>query len=154
MGENVKIIAQNKKARFNYFIEESYECGLELEGTEVKSLRSGRFSFTDSYVKIQDGDLWLIGFTIQPYDKGSIFNHEPDRNRRLLVHKQEIKRLEGELEGQKKINQELLQYTKEVAKINSDKEEVAQQIQEAENEEELLAIIAGLVRDNNDRVRK
>ena len=92
MGENVKIIAQNKKARFNYFIEESYECGLELEGTEVKSLRSGRFSFTDSYVKIQDGDLWLIGFTIQPYDKGSIFNHEPDRNRRLLVHKQEIKR--------------------------------------------------------------
>ncbi len=67
---------------------------------------------------------------------------------------QEIKRLEAELDGQKKINQELLQYTKEIAKINSDKEDVAQQIQEAENEEELMAIIAGLVHDNNDRVRK
>ena len=72
----------------------------------------------------------------------------------LLKKDQEIKRLEAELDGQKKVNQELLQYTKEIAKINSDKEEVAQQIQEAENEEELLAIIAGLVRDNNDRVRK
>lgn len=72
------------------------------------------------------------------------------------LHKkdQEIKRLEAELDGQKKVNQELLQYTKEIVKINSDKEEVAQQIQEAENEEEVMAIIAGLVRDNNDRVRK
>lgn len=67
---------------------------------------------------------------------------------------QEIKRLEGELEGQKKINQELLQYTKEIAKINSDKEDVAQQIQEAKNDEEVMAIIAGLVHTNNDRVRK
>lgn len=67
---------------------------------------------------------------------------------------QEIKRLQAELEGQKKVNQELLQYTKEIAKINSDKEEVAQQIQEAENDEEVMAIIAGLVHTNNDRVRK
>jgi septal ring factor EnvC (AmiA/AmiB activator) len=67
---------------------------------------------------------------------------------------QEIKRLEAELDGQKKINQELLQYTKEIAKINSDKEDVAQQIQEAENDEEVMAIIAGLVHINNDRVRK
>ena len=67
---------------------------------------------------------------------------------------QEIKRLEAELDGQKKVNQELLQYTKEIAKINSDKEEVAQKIQEAENDEEVMAIIAGLVSDNNDRVRK
>jgi septal ring factor EnvC (AmiA/AmiB activator) len=67
---------------------------------------------------------------------------------------QEIKRLEAELDGQKKINQELLQYTKEIAKINSDKEDVAQQIQEAENDEEVMAIIAGLVHTNNDRVRK
>ena len=71
----------------------------------------------------------------------------------LLKKDQEIKRLEAELDGQKKVNQELLQYTKEIVKINSDKEEVAQQIQEAENEEELLAIIAGLVHTNNDRVR-
>lgn len=68
--------------------------------------------------------------------------------------KQEIKRLEGELEGQKKLNQELLNYTKEIAKINGDKEDVAQQIQEAENEEEVMAIIAGLVHTNNDRMRK
>lgn len=72
----------------------------------------------------------------------------------LQKKNQEIKRLEGELEGQKKINQELLQYTKEIAKINSDKEDVAQQIQEAENDEEVMAIIAGLVHTNNDRVRK
>jgi septal ring factor EnvC (AmiA/AmiB activator) len=71
-----------------------------------------------------------------------------------LINQKEIKSLQTELDGQKKINQELLQYTKEIAKIDSDKEDVAQQIQEAENDEELMAIIAGLVRDNNDRVRK
>ena len=94
----VKVLQTNKKAFFNYEVLEDLEAGISLEGTEVKSLRSGRFSFTDSYVKIQDGDLWLIGFTIPPYDKGSIFNHEPDRNRRLLVHKQEIKRLRRKVE--------------------------------------------------------
>ena len=94
----VKVLQTNKKAFFNYEVLEDLEAGISLEGTEVKSLRSGRFSFTDSYVKIQDGDLWLIGFTIQPYDKGSIFDHEPDRNRRLLVHKQEIKRLRRKVE--------------------------------------------------------
>ena len=94
----VKVLQTNKKAFFNYEVLEDLEAGISLEGTEVKSLRSGRFSFTDSYVKIQDGDLWLIGFTIQPYDKGSIFNHEPNRNRRLLVHKQEIKRLRRKVE--------------------------------------------------------
>ncbi len=94
----VKVLQTNKKAFFNYEVLEDLEAGISLEGTEVKSLRSGRFSFTDSYVKIQDGDLWLIGFTIQPYDKGSIFNHEPDRSRRLLVHKQEIKRLRRKVE--------------------------------------------------------
>ena len=94
----VKVLQTNKKAFFNYEVLEDLESGISLEGTEVKSLRSGRFSFTDSYVKIQNGELWLIGFTIQPYDKGSIFNHEPDRNRRLLVHKQEIKRLRRKVE--------------------------------------------------------
>ena len=94
----VKVLQTNKKAFFNYEVIEDLEAGISLEGTEVKSLRAGRFSFTDSYVKIQDGDLWLIGFTIQPYDKGSIFNHDPGRNRRLLVHKQEIKRLRRKVE--------------------------------------------------------
>lgn len=93
---------------------------------------------------------WLVCFALFAMLIGVVYIAVKSRRK----DKQEIKRLEGELEGQKKISQELLQYTKEVAKINSDKEEVAQQIQEAENEEELLAIIAGLVRDNNDRVRK
>ncbi len=94
----IKILQTNKKAYFNYEVIEDLEAGMSLEGTEVKSLRAGRFSFTDSYVKISDGEMWLIGFTIQPYDKGSIFNHEPNRDRRLLVHKQEIKRLRRKVE--------------------------------------------------------
>ena len=88
----------NKKAYFNYEVLEDLEAGISLEGTEVKSLRSGRFSFTDSYIKIINNELILVGFTIQPYDKGSIFNHTPDRNRRLLVHKSEIKRLRRKVE--------------------------------------------------------
>lgn len=94
----VKVLQTNKKAYFNYEIIDDLEAGLSLAGTEVKSLRQGRFSFTDSYVKIDNGEMWLVGFTIQPYDKGSIFNHQPDRNRRLLVHKQEIKRLKRKVE--------------------------------------------------------
>lgn len=94
----IKTLQTNRKAFFNYEVLEDLEAGISLEGTEVKSLRSGRFSFTDSYVKIQDGQMWLTGFTIQPYDKGSIFNHVSDRDRRLLVHKQEIKRLRRKVE--------------------------------------------------------
>ncbi|MCQ2411711.1 MAG: SsrA-binding protein SmpB [Sphaerochaetaceae bacterium] len=94
----IKTLQTNKKAYFNYEVLEDLEAGMSLEGTEVKSLRAGRFSFTDSYVKIENGEMWLIGFTIQPYDKGSIFNHEPNRNRRLLVHKQETKRLRRKVE--------------------------------------------------------
>ena len=94
----IKTIQTNKKAYFNYEVLEDLETGMSLAGTEVKSIRAGRFSFTDSYVKIEDGEMWLIGFTIQPYDKGSIFNHVSDRKRRLLVHKQEIKRLKRKVE--------------------------------------------------------
>ena len=94
----IKVVQTNKKAYFNYEVLEDLEAGISLAGTEVKSIRAGRFSFTDSYVKIDGGEMWLIGFTIQPYDKGSIFNHVSDRNRRLLVHKQEIKRLRRKVE--------------------------------------------------------
>lgn len=94
----IKTLQTNKKAYFNYEVIEDLEAGMSLEGTEVKSIRAGRFSFTDSYVKISEGEMWLVGFTIQPYDKGSIFNHEPGRNRRLLVHKEEIKRLRRKVE--------------------------------------------------------
>lgn len=94
----IKTLQTNKKAYFNYEVLEDLEAGIALAGTEVKSIRSGRFSFTDSYVKIENNEMVLIGFTIQPYDKGSIFNHVSDRNRRLLVHKQEIKRLRRKVE--------------------------------------------------------
>ncbi len=94
----IKVLQTNKKAYFNYEVLEDLEAGMSLAGTEVKSIRSGRFSFVDSYVKIEDGEMILVGFTIQPYDKGSIFNHVSDRRRRLLVHKQEIKRLRRKVE--------------------------------------------------------
>ncbi|MGP1508906.1 MAG: SsrA-binding protein SmpB [Sphaerochaeta sp.] len=94
----IKTLQVNKKAYFNYEILEDLEAGISLAGTEVKSLRAGRFSFTDSYVRIENGEMLLVGFTIQPYDKGSVFNHVSNRNRRLLVHKQEIKRLKRKVE--------------------------------------------------------
>ncbi len=91
--ENVKILALNRKAKFNYAVIDTLECGIELKGTEVKSIREGKFSFSDSYAKVEDGELWLYGLHISPYPFGNRFNHDPDRKRKLLVHKQEIKRL-------------------------------------------------------------
>ncbi|MBQ6673821.1 MAG: SsrA-binding protein [Spirochaetia bacterium] len=89
--EHVKLLLLNKKARFNFFIDETLECGIELQGTEVKSLRENRFSFGDSYARIKEGQLYLIGFHISPYPFGNLHNHEPERERKLLVHKEEIK---------------------------------------------------------------
>nr|WP_319474881.1 SsrA-binding protein SmpB [uncultured Sphaerochaeta sp.] len=88
-----KLLQKNKKAYFNYEVIEDLECGISLAGTEVKSIRDGRFSFTDSYVSVDKLGLTLVGLTIQPYTHGNINNHEPNRNRRLLAHKAEIKRL-------------------------------------------------------------
>lgn len=93
MSEGQKLLASNRKARFNYSVEESLECGIELQGTEVKSFKAGTFSFSDSYAKVEDGELWLVGLHVTPYRFGNIHNHDPDRARKLLVHKQEIKRL-------------------------------------------------------------
>lgn len=90
--ESVKILAKNKQAFFNYSIEESIEAGIALQGTEVKSIKAGKFSFADSYARITDGELWLIALHISPYIHGNIHNHDPLRPRRLLVHKDEIKR--------------------------------------------------------------
>ncbi|MDR3200875.1 MAG: SsrA-binding protein SmpB [Spirochaetales bacterium] len=91
--EAVKILADNRKARFNYTIDENLECGIVLQGTEVKSIKTGQFSFADAYARILNGELWLIGFHITPYDHGNLFNHAVERERKLLVHKQEIKKL-------------------------------------------------------------
>lgn len=93
-----KLLQKNKKAFFNYEMVESLECGMSLVGTEVKSIREGRFSFTDSYVVIENNSLFLLQFTIQPYKQGSIYNHESSRKRRLLAHKQEIKRFKRKVD--------------------------------------------------------
>ena len=95
---SVKLLLINKKARFNFFIDETLECGIELQGTEVKSLRENRFSFGDSYARIKEGQLYLIGFHISPYPFGNLHNHEPERERKLLVHKEEIRKLRKKVE--------------------------------------------------------
>jgi SsrA-binding protein len=90
-----KFIAQNKKARHDYHIEDVYEAGLVLTGTEVKSLRAGRASLVDGYATVRDGEAWLHGVHIPEYTQGTWTNHEPRRTRKLLLHKQEIARLIG-----------------------------------------------------------
>ena len=96
--ENSKAIVKNKKARHDYFILSTYEAGIVLKGTEVKSIRETRINFKDSYVRVQDGELWLIGMHISPYEKGNIYNHDPLRTRKLLMHSREIERLRRNLE--------------------------------------------------------
>lgn len=98
MAESVKIIAQNKKARFDYFVEEKYECGIELEGTEVKSVKNGNLSFPDSFAEIINSEVWMRNFHISEYKFSSVFNHDPDRKKKLLLHKEEIKRLQRKID--------------------------------------------------------
>ena len=95
MKENLKTIAQNKKAFHDYFLEESFEAGIELCGTEVKSIRQGRVNLKDSWCSIVDGEMLVNGMHISPYVQGNIFNKDPMRVRRLLMHKREIMRLFG-----------------------------------------------------------
>ena len=95
MKENLKTIAQNKKAFHDYFLEESFEAGIELCGTEVKSIRQGRVNLKDSWCSIVDGEMLVNGMHISPYEQGNIFNKDPMRVRRLLMHKREIMRLFG-----------------------------------------------------------
>jgi len=90
-----KVIAQNKSARHDYFIEEVYECGLVLTGTEVKSLRAGRASLTDGYAMAKDGEIWVSGLHIPEYNQGSWTNHMPRRDRKLLLHKRQIAQISG-----------------------------------------------------------
>ena len=92
---NMKTIAQNKKARHDYFHEETYEAGIELCGTEVKSLRAGRVNLKDSWCSIVDGEIFVNGMHISPYEQGNIFNRDPMRVRKLLMHKKEILKLYG-----------------------------------------------------------
>ena len=95
MGDSIKIVAKNSKAFHDYFIEDKYECGIELAGTEVKSIRQGNVNLKDSFCIIKDGEISVLGMHISPYEKGNIFNKDPRRTRRLLMHKREIMRLFG-----------------------------------------------------------
>ncbi|MBR3078085.1 MAG: SsrA-binding protein SmpB [Oscillospiraceae bacterium] len=96
-GSGVKIMARNQKARHEYFIEETFEAGIELVGTEVKSIRAGTVSLKESWCQIKDGEIFLKQMHIAPYEKGNIFNKDPLRPRRLLMHKREIARLYGKV---------------------------------------------------------
>ena len=93
--EKIKIACENRKARHDYFIHETYEAGIELRGTEVKSLRAGKANLRDSYAEVKDGEVFVEHMHISPYEQGNIFNHEPLRRRRLLLHKREILKLFG-----------------------------------------------------------
>ncbi len=93
--DNEKIIASNPKARHDYFIDDTIECGIELIGTEVKSVRNNKVNMKDSYAQIKDGELFICNMHISPYEQGNIFNKDPMRTRKLLVHKREILKLIG-----------------------------------------------------------
>ncbi len=94
---NVKLIAQNKKAYHDYFIEETFQAGIELVGTEVKSMRAGKCNLKDSFIKVDKGQAFVENMHVSPYEQGNIFNKDPLRTRRLLLHKREIDRLFGKV---------------------------------------------------------
>lgn len=95
MGQRGKVVARNKKAYHDYHIEETLEAGIILQGTEVKSIRRGSISIKDGYAKVENGDVFLYNVHIAPYEQGNRFNHEPERKRKLLLNKREIRRLIG-----------------------------------------------------------
>ena len=95
--ESRKLIANNKKARFDYFIEDTFEAGIALHGTEVKSLRMGKCSIKESFIRIEDGEVFVYNMHISPYEKGNIFNKDPLRVKKLLLHRYEINKIEGKM---------------------------------------------------------
>ena len=95
--EGTKLIANNKKAYHDYFVDETFECGIELAGTEVKSLRLGQCSIKESFCNIKNGEVFIYGMHVNPYEKGNIFNKDPLRDRKLLLHKSEINKILGKL---------------------------------------------------------
>ena len=96
-NETMKLVANNKKAYHDYFIEEKIECGIALHGTEVKSLRMGKCSIKEAFIRIENGEVFAYGMHISPYEKGNIFNKDPLRVKKLLLHKQEINKLLGKI---------------------------------------------------------
>ena len=100
MGDSIKQIANNKKAFHDFFVEESLECGIQLFGAEVKSLRLGQASIKESFCQIRNGECFIVGMHINPYERGNIFNKDPLRDRKLLLHRREIDRLLGKIKEQ------------------------------------------------------
>lgn len=96
--ESVKLIANNKKAYHDYFIDDKYEAGIELHGTEVKSMRMGKCSIKEAFIRIENGEVIIYGMHISPYEKGNIFNRDPLRPKKLLLHKKEIRKLYGKIQ--------------------------------------------------------
>jgi SsrA-binding protein len=92
--EGVKVVALNRRARFDYSVEESFECGIQLFGTEVKSIKNGQVSVPDAFGEVKSGEVWLRNFHINEYGFSSVFNHDPDRPKKLLLHAREIKRID------------------------------------------------------------
>jgi len=99
VSEGVKVIAVNRKARHDYTVDESYECGIELMGTEVKSFRDGKISFPDAWAEVAEGEIWLRSLKVAENPFSSIFNHDPDRKKKLLLHREEIKRISRKTEA-------------------------------------------------------
>lgn len=99
-SNGTKLIANNKKARFDYFIEDTYEAGIALHGTEVKSIRMGKCSIKESFVRIENGEVFVYGMHVAPYEKGNIFNKDPLRVKKLLLHQYEINKIAGKLATQ------------------------------------------------------
>ena len=97
--ESQKLIANNKKAYHDFFIDETYECGIALHGTEVKSMRMGKCSIKEAFIRIEDGEVFVYGMHVSPYEKGNIFNKDPLRVKKLLLHKCEINKLLGKIKG-------------------------------------------------------
>lgn len=95
--ESVRLIANNKKAFHDYFIDDTYEAGVELFGTEVKSLRNGKCSIKEAFIRIEKGEVYVYGMHVSPYEKGNIFNKDPLRVKKLLLHRYEIQKLEGKI---------------------------------------------------------
>ena len=95
--DSVKLVANNKKAYHDYFIENKYEAAVALHGTEVKSIRMGKCSIKESFIRIENGEVWVYGMHVSPYEKGNIFNKDPLRPKKLLLHKEEIYKIEGKI---------------------------------------------------------
>ncbi len=100
MSDGIKVIAENRKARHEYFVEEQYETGIILTGTEIKSIRAGRVNLKDSYAEVIQGEVWLNQMHISPYEQGNRFNHEPLRKRKLLLNRSEISKMVGKVQQQ------------------------------------------------------